>query len=44
MCEVFQTGAGQPALLFIVPTMLLSIGFEYLSSKISLRIAQGEEK
>jgi hypothetical protein len=25
MCEVFQTGQGQPALLFLVPSMVLSI-------------------
>jgi cation transporter-like permease len=26
LCELFQTGQGQPALLFIVPAMLASVG------------------
>ena len=25
LCEIFQTGAGQPALVFIVPSMLVGV-------------------
>jgi presenilin-like A22 family membrane protease/uncharacterized membrane protein YciS (DUF1049 family) len=34
MCEVFQTGQGQPALLFLVPSMFISLTFSYLVNSI----------
>lgn len=38
MCEIFQTGSGAPALLFLVPSMLLSLGISILFSKIPLSV------
>lgn len=34
MCEVFQTGQGQPALVFIVPSMLISLGLAVTTDSI----------
>jgi hypothetical protein len=36
LCEIFQTGSGQPALLFILPAMVITLGLEYLTSINSL--------
>ena len=33
MCELFQTGQGQPALLYIVPSMLASLGLTAIIDK-----------
>lgn len=34
-CELFQTGSGQPALLFLVPSMLISLSIATIKSKIN---------
>ncbi|MBX9695544.1 MAG: hypothetical protein K2Z81_24380, partial [Cyanobacteria bacterium] len=36
MCEIFQTGSGAPALLFLVPSMFISLGIQILRSKIPI--------
>jgi hypothetical protein len=36
-CEIFQTGQGQPALIFFVPSMLLSLGLASIRSKMSIK-------
>ena len=33
-CEILQTGRGQPALVFIVPSMLIGLLLEFLACKI----------
>ena len=30
LCELFQTGSGQPALIYIVPSMFLVLSIQYL--------------
>ena len=30
LCELFQTGSGQPALIYIVPSMFLVLSMQYL--------------
>ncbi len=34
MCEVFQTGQGQPALLYIVPSMLIALGIASITERL----------